>query len=463
MFNRDKKPAGNHSLNNDKQKTPFIQPKLAFGSKGDRYEVEADKMADKVVGNSAESNSMQKKENEEEIQQKPLASEVTSLVQKVEASEEEQPIQKMEEEEAVQSKEEGEEPIQKQEEEEEAVQAKCDDCEKEEQVQKQEEEEEAVQSKSENTSLANNSTSFESKLRGGNGGQKMDAQTRGEMESGFGADFSRVNIHNDSEAAQMSQEIGAQAFTHGNNIYFNKGKYNPNTKEGKHLLAHELTHTIQQSGAIQKSVTEDYSENLEANRFRGDYLLEKAHDHAYLISKGSKGHSVKKLQLGLINLGFTLPIYGPDGDFGNETHNAIVSFQQSYDLRVDGIVGSETMGTMDDIYSGKGVKKQDSCEDTIPFSGTFSNLLPVPFFSTKDCPNITLTFEHKANIHGFESCVSFGVNIDFVVFKTIRTKDKFQKTTLKFKMKNAVKHKLNFTADCPGLSITIKNGKLRRH
>ncbi|CAM1371236.1 conserved hypothetical protein [Tenacibaculum litoreum] len=240
MFKRDKKPEANNVQAKDKKKDLFIQPKLAFGKKGDQYEVEADKMADKVVGNNNEVNSIQKKENEEEIQQKPLASEVSSLVQKVEASEEEQPVQKMEEEEAVQSKEE-----------EEAVQAKCDDCEKEEQVQKQEEEE-VVQSKSENSSSTNNSTSFEGKLRGGKGGQKMDGQTRSEMESGFGADFNHVNIHNDSEAAQMSQEIGAQAFTHGNDIYFNEGKYNPNSKEGKHLLAHELTHTIQQTKTIQK-------------------------------------------------------------------------------------------------------------------------------------------------------------------------------------------------------------------
>ncbi|WGH74151.1 DUF4157 domain-containing protein [Tenacibaculum tangerinum] len=268
MFKRDRKPIRGHTSESDQQKTPFIQRKLAFGSKGDPYEVEADTMANKVVGNGAEATSVQKKEGEEEIQQKPLAAEVTPLVQKMEATEEEQPVQKMEEEEAVQSKEE-EESIQKQEEEEavqskedeevqmmeeeEAVQSKCADCKKEEQVQKQEEEE-AVQSKSENTSSTTNTPSFESRLRGGSGGQKMDAQTQGEMESGFGADFSHVNIHNDSEAAQMSKDIGAQAFTHGNDIYFNEGKYNPNSKGGKHLLAHELTHTIQQKGMVQKKI-----------------------------------------------------------------------------------------------------------------------------------------------------------------------------------------------------------------
>ena len=265
MFKRDKKPEANNPLKGDEKKNPFIQPKLAFGRKGDQYEVEADKMADKVVGNNAESNSVQKKENEEEIQQKPLASEVSSLVQKVEATEEEQPVQKMEEEEA--------------------VQAKCDDCEKEEQVQKQEEEE-AIQSKSENSSSTNNSTSFEGKLRGGKGGQKMDAGTLGEMESGFGADFSHVNIHNDSEAAQMSQEIGAQAFTHGNDIYFNKGKYNPNSKEGKHLLAHELTHTIQQKGMVQKKI-QAKKQSCAASSFR-QYYLQNGINYDFTVPQGCR-------------------------------------------------------------------------------------------------------------------------------------------------------------------------------
>ncbi|MGG6229316.1 DUF4157 domain-containing protein [Tenacibaculum sp. SDUM215027] len=282
MFKRDKKPEANNIQARDKKKDLFIQPKLAFGRKGDQYEVEADKMADKVVGNNNEAKSIQKKENEEEIQQKSLASEVTPLVQKMGATEEE-PVQKVEEEEAVQTKDE-EEPIQKQEEEE-TVQSKCDDCEKEEKVQK-EEEEEAVQSKSEKSASTSNQPSFESKLKGGSGGQKMDAQTQGEMESGFGADFSRVNIHNDSEAAQMSQEIGAQAFTHGNDIYFNEGKYNPNSKEGKHLLAHELTHTIQQKGMVQKKV-QAKKQNCAASSTR-QYYLQNGINYDFTVPEGCR-------------------------------------------------------------------------------------------------------------------------------------------------------------------------------
>ncbi|MEJ7679322.1 MAG: DUF4157 domain-containing protein [Segetibacter sp.] len=69
------------------------------------------------------------------------------------------------------------------------------------------------------------------------------------METRFNANFTGVKVHTDTNAVQMTSGINAQAFTHGNNIYFNSGRYNPDTASGRHLLAHELTHTIQQGAA----------------------------------------------------------------------------------------------------------------------------------------------------------------------------------------------------------------------
>jgi hypothetical protein len=79
-------------------------------------------------------------------------------------------------------------------------------------------------------------------------GSSMDTSTQSFMESRFGTDFSNVKIHTGNEAVQMSSELSAQAFTVGSDIYFNSGKYNPSSDSGKHLLAHELTHTVQQGG-----------------------------------------------------------------------------------------------------------------------------------------------------------------------------------------------------------------------
>ena len=72
------------------------------------------------------------------------------------------------------------------------------------------------------------------------------------MQSSFGFDFSHVNIHTDTGAVQMSKELHAQAFTQGSDIYFNSGKYDPQTTTGKQLLAHELTHVVQQQETINK-------------------------------------------------------------------------------------------------------------------------------------------------------------------------------------------------------------------
>jgi len=78
-------------------------------------------------------------------------------------------------------------------------------------------------------------------------GDQLDNNTRSFMESRFNTDFSRVRVHTNSDAARISEELNAQAFAVGNDIYFNTGSYAPTTEHGKYLLAHELTHTLQQT------------------------------------------------------------------------------------------------------------------------------------------------------------------------------------------------------------------------
>jgi hypothetical protein len=84
------------------------------------------------------------------------------------------------------------------------------------------------------------------------GGAPLHKGIKAFMEPHFGTDFSRVKVHTGSDAAQMNRELGSHAFTHGSNIYFNEGQYQPETNSGKKLLAHELTHVVQQ-GAVQNS------------------------------------------------------------------------------------------------------------------------------------------------------------------------------------------------------------------
>jgi hypothetical protein len=84
-------------------------------------------------------------------------------------------------------------------------------------------------------------------------GHNLDAGIRGFMESHFGVDFSAVRIHTDETAAESADSINADAYTHVNHIYFADGKYDPVTSAGRHLLAHELTHTLQQQGEMRSA------------------------------------------------------------------------------------------------------------------------------------------------------------------------------------------------------------------
>ncbi len=88
------------------------------------------------------------------------------------------------------------------------------------------------------------------------GGQGLDDGVRNQMESSFGADFGGVRIHNDAHADSLNRAVSARAFTTGKDIFFRQGEYNPGASGGRELLAHELTHVVQQNGdGIQRKMT----------------------------------------------------------------------------------------------------------------------------------------------------------------------------------------------------------------
>lgn len=80
-------------------------------------------------------------------------------------------------------------------------------------------------------------------------GQPLPQETLEQMQTKLGESFDDVRVHIDEEAARTAAELGANAYTHGRDIYFARGKYAPNEVDGQRLLAHELTHVVQQHGA----------------------------------------------------------------------------------------------------------------------------------------------------------------------------------------------------------------------
>jgi hypothetical protein len=83
-------------------------------------------------------------------------------------------------------------------------------------------------------------------LRDLGSGQPLEQTTRAPIEAGLGFDVSGVRIHTDPGAAQAARDIRAEAFAFGQDIYFGSGRYRPDTQGGRHLLTHELVHTVQQ-------------------------------------------------------------------------------------------------------------------------------------------------------------------------------------------------------------------------
>ena len=169
-----------------------IQTKLTVGKPGDKYEQEADATAAKVMGMSDETLQRQSQEETEDIQTQQIPTLNTSPISE-----------------------------------------------------KGEDEQEEIQTKGDRQQQTQTSSSLESRLGSSKGGgSPLADDVRGFMEPRFGADFGDVRVHNDSSAVQMNKELGAQAFAHGNDIYYAAGK-SPGNNE---LTAHELTHTIQQTG-----------------------------------------------------------------------------------------------------------------------------------------------------------------------------------------------------------------------
>jgi hypothetical protein len=199
---------GNRAVQRMLAATPRIQAKLTVNTAGDAYEQEADAVARQVVNSieqpaaaaSAGSVGVQRqpgKEDEDKLLTKPL-------VQRI----------------AAPGKEEDEKLLAK--------------------PSLQRESDEAAGPVDESVESAIESA------RGG--GRPMDSGIRTNMEAAFGADFSGVRVHTGAQSDSLNKAVQARAFTTGQDIFFSGGEYDPGSSGGKELLAHELTHVVQQNG-----------------------------------------------------------------------------------------------------------------------------------------------------------------------------------------------------------------------
>jgi hypothetical protein len=228
----------------------FIQTKLKVGAPGDKYEQEADSMAAKVMAMSdsaiqrqTHEQNQELDETQQQVQMQPLANSITPLVQR---------------------------------------QTEDDDS-------------EAIQMKGNGASQA--SSNVENSLNSSKGGgSRLPEDVRSFMEPRFGSDFSNVRVHNDSTAVQMNKELGAQAFAHGNDIYYGAGK-SPGNDD---LMAHELTHTIQQTGGMGLKTISRKNDETEENPIQakidsGNAVIQRKEKPQVVPSKTNKTNSPTKI------------------------------------------------------------------------------------------------------------------------------------------------------------------------
>ncbi len=198
MFSTRIRKSGSPSVQH--KEGAFFQPKLTINAPGDKHEQEADTMAERVV-------------QAPQGQAPVSAADATASLQRQAEDREEEPVQRQPE-----KKEEEKPPVQMM----------------------------PLMRKSAGGGFTATAGLSNRLSASKGGGSALPAPARAHMESAFGADFSRVRIHTDRGAAEMNAGINARAFTHGSDIYFNSGQYTPESREGKRLLAHELTHVVQQ-------------------------------------------------------------------------------------------------------------------------------------------------------------------------------------------------------------------------
>lgn len=320
----------------------LFQAKFVVGEPGDQYEQEADRVAEQVMrmpglvktGTAGKDSDIRRNyfspPPEQQIPRQEMEEEEEMLQAKATASVQRQDME--EEEEMLQAKPGGtlkRQEEEEEEEEEEFKQAKGISSNSGYSVQRQslEEEEETMQTKSLSRQEAGeNGTNpepaegkravapeVESQIVSRQGsGQSMPEKDRAFFESGFGQDFSRVQVHTGPAAASLSSELNARAFTVGSDVFFGEGQYRPESEEGQRLIAHELTHVVQQRAD---------SGTQEAKQTHQKTIQKQGNEPETESAEQSGGES---------STGPSLTVPGPFGDVVVDNYSVLLSMSRLY-------------------------------------------------------------------------------------------------------------------------------------
>jgi hypothetical protein len=210
-----------------------------------------------------------------------------------------------------------------------AVQRVCDACEDElqrqaeEDEEEEEEEEEPVQAKSQAGKDAHTGGDAHTAVSNVRGGEPLSDGMRAYFEPRMGYDFADVRVHTGTQANEVSRSINAKAFTHGRDIAFADGHFQPEAENGRHLLAHELTHVVQQRRGIHRVVQRDMDTRIHqvypnASRYDQRIFFD------YNSSRIPSTEIAKLNSLGTRYAGKEVKLFGRASEEGDAAHNNLL-------------------------------------------------------------------------------------------------------------------------------------------
>lgn len=196
-------------------------------------------------------------------------------------------------------------------------------------------------------------------------GMPLPPSVRGMFEPRFGHDFSAVSIHASEPAARLARSVGARAFTLGSDIVFGAGEFSPSTVAGQHLLAHELTHVVQQTSP---GASQQIQRLCDPAAFSGravpvffpqqHTIMQLFNGTTQLRRWSDRPAAIGLVQQALVDLGYDLGSYGPNHDgvdkiFGPVTEQAVIDFQTNESIGVPepGVVDQATLRCLDEVRS----------------------------------------------------------------------------------------------------------------
>jgi len=239
----------------------FLQAKLTVNAPGDAYEKEADSVADRIMQMPESDSQRRQHANSGELNARSTNELQTASLQRDELDDEDVQTQRLQRDEL-----DDDEDVQTQ-------RLQRDELDDDEDVQtqrlqrdKSDDDDDAVQTKATADNAPRQmSMGFESRLRHlkSSGGSPLAPSLQQFMEQRFGHSFSHVRVHTNVAAASLAQQAQARAFTVGRHLVFNKAQYQPNTDRGRRLIAHELTHVLQQKGGLHSVQREIFSPEQE--------------------------------------------------------------------------------------------------------------------------------------------------------------------------------------------------------